>query len=290
MLGGEAPFGVSSIVASEMNVAPYRASSGLVVAISQSGETADTITAMKRLSNAGYRTLAVTNVRHSSLARLADDVVYTLAGPEVAVAATKTFSTQIVIMALLAAKLLRGTERGRALHDALRHLPSRVQQTLERAGDLRVAGDALSKFSHMFVIGKGQTLPVTLEAALKVKELAYLHAEGVPAGQLKHGPFALLDESTPVLALVADDENKARMLTALREIKARNAPIYVLTDAPVRDVEDVSTLTVSLPKAEAGLGPVVFTVASQLLAYYCAYARGCPIDRPRNLAKSVTVP
>jgi glucosamine--fructose-6-phosphate aminotransferase (isomerizing) len=132
--------------------------------------------------------------------------------------------------------------------------------------------------------------PVTLEAALKFKEIPYLHAEGVPAGELKHGPFALLDENTPVLALVSDDEHKPRMLTALRETKTRNAPVFVLTDAPRREVEDVAAWAVSLPRSEAGLASVVFTVASQLLAYHTARVRGCPIDRPRNLAKSVTVP
>ncbi len=290
MLNGQAPFGVSTVIASEMGAPPFPAKNGLAVAVSQSGETADTISALKRLVSAGFKTLAVTNVRHSSIARLADSVLYTSAGPEVAVAATKTFTTQIVVMALLTAKLLSGTPRGRELSEGLRHLPTRVQQTLERSKEIEKMGAALSKYEHMFVIGKGQTLSVTLEAALKIKEVAYLHAEGVPAGELKHGPFALLDEKTPVLALVADDENKTRMLTALREIKARNAPVFVMTDAPASEVEGLAAHVVVLPKAEAGMGTVVFTVASQLLAYHCAAARGLSIDRPRNLAKSVTVP
>jgi glucosamine--fructose-6-phosphate aminotransferase (isomerizing) len=291
LLAGNGRFAVSSVVASELTVVPFnRPAAGLAVVISQSGETADTIMGLKRLAESGFRTLAITNVRHSTLARLADGVIYTSAGPEVAVASTKTFTSQIALLAMLAARLMEGGERATALNAALRSLPNKVQQTLERSGELKAAGTGLAKFNHMFVIGKGQLLPVTLEAALKFKEIPYLHAEGVPAGELKHGPFALLDENTPVLALVSDDEHKVRMLTALREIKVRKAPVFVLTDAPRREVEDVAAWAVSLPKAEAGLASVVFTVASQLLAYHTARVRGCPIDRPRNLAKSVTVP
>ena len=291
LLAGNGHFAVSSVVASELTVVPFnRPAAGLAVVISQSGETADTIMGLKRLAESGFKTLAITNVRHSSIARLADGVLYTAAGPEVAVASTKTFTSQIALLAMLAARLMDGTERARALREALRSLPNKVQQTLERSGELKAAGAELARFNHMFVIGKGHMLPVTLEAALKFKEIPYLHAEGVPAGELKHGPFALLDENTPVLALVSDDEHKVRMLTALREIKVRKAPVFVLTDAPRGEVEDVAAWAVSLPRGEAGLASVIFTVASQLLAYHTARVRGCPIDRPRNLAKSVTVP
>lgn len=291
LLAGHGNCAVSSVVASEMTTVPFnRPTAGLAVAISQSGETADTVTGLKRLAEAGFKTLAVTNVHHSSISRLADGAVYTAAGPEVAVAATKTHTAQVVIMALLAARLGRHPERSRQIMDALRSLPNRVQQTLERADDIKAAGEALAAFSHLFIIGKGVMRPVTLEAALKFKEVAYLHAEGVPAGELKHGPFALLDEKTPVLALVANDEHKVRMLTALREISARNAPVFVLTDAPAADLEGITATVVTLPRADAGLSCVVFTVASQLLAYYCGRVKGCPIDRPKNLAKSVTVP
>jgi glucosamine--fructose-6-phosphate aminotransferase (isomerizing) len=289
-LGGTDRFGAASMVASELMVAPFKAERGLAVAVSQSGETADTISAIKRLVDSGYKTLAITNVRHSSIARLADQAIYTSAGPEVAVAATKTFTAQIVALAMLSAKLLDGTERAAVLRRELRALPVRIEQTLERSYDLEEAGAAISAFDHMFIVGKGQTRAVTLEAALKFKEVAYLHAEGVPAGELKHGPFALLDEKTPVLAFVADDEHKVRMITALREIKARKAPIFILTDGPKSELDELASHIVELPKVGAGLGAAVFTVASQLLAYYCGRARGCEIDRPRNLAKSVTVP
>ncbi len=291
LLAGNGKFTVSTAVASEMAFVPFnRPSAGLVIAISQSGETADTVTGMKRLADAGFKTLAVTNVRHSSIARLADGVIYTTAGPEVAVASTKTFTAQVVVMAMLAARLMEGTERAKALREAIRTLPNKVQQTLERSDEFKSVGEELAQFNNMFIVGKGQTRAVTLEAALKFKEIPYIHAEGVPAGELKHGPFALLEEKTPVLALVADDEHKVRMLTTLREIKVRKSPIYVLTDAPRHDVEDVATRVIILPKVEAGLAAAVFTVASQLLSYYCARARNLPIDRPRNLAKSVTVP
>ena len=291
LMAGNGKFAVSTVVASEMAVVPFnRPSAGLAIAISQSGETADTIAGMNGLSEAGFKTLAVTNVRHSSIARLANGVIYTTAGPEVAVASTKTFTTQLVIMAMLAARLMDGTERAKSLREAIRTLPNKVQQTLELADEFKSAGEDLARFNNMFIIGKGQTRPVTLEAALKFKEISYVHAEGVPAGELKHGPFALLEANTPVLALVADDAHKMRMLTTLREIKARNAPIYVLTDAPMHDVEDVATRVIILPKVEAGLAAAVFTVASQLMSYYCGRAKNLPIDRPRNLAKSVTVP
>ncbi len=280
----------SSVAASELSEAPFRKGSGLAIAISQSGETADTITAVKKLTAAGYKSLAVTNVRHSSIARLADTVMYTQAGPEVAVVATKTFTSQVVTLAVLAARMFGGSEKSNALLEGLRALPGRVQQTLARAEQLRAAGEALAQYDNMFIVGKGVGYLVALEAALKFKEVAYLHAEGVPAGELKHGAFALLDERTPVLAIVADDENKVRMLTALREIRARKAPVVVLTDGPAGELDGIASSVVALPKAEDGLRAVVFTVAAQLMSYYCALTRELPIDRPRNLAKSVTVP
>ena len=152
------------------------------------------------------------------------------------------------------------------------------------------AAEQLAKYEHMFVIAKGRNIPVAMEAALKFKEVAYLHAEACPAGELKHGPFALLGPEAPVLAIMDSATERTRMLTAIREIKARGSLVVAITDRDDEEVEETADIMLPVPSANSLLTPVLFTVATQLLAYYCAKIRGCPIDRPRNLAKSVTVP
>ncbi|MBI4220993.1 MAG: glutamine--fructose-6-phosphate transaminase (isomerizing) [Chloroflexi bacterium] len=265
-------------------------SDDLVIAISQSGETADTLGVARLLKASGHRLVGITNVPESGLARLADTVLYTAAGPEVAVASTKTFTTQLSLLALIAARLASDAACAEKLSLDQRSLPVQVESVLSRTDELRSVGQWLGRFEHLFIVAKGANYPVALEAALKFKEVAYLHAEGVPAGELKHGPFALLLEETPVLAIVADDIHRTRVMTAVREIKARGAPIVALTSGDVRNVEEFASIVVSLPEVNPVLAPVIYTVACQLLSYFCARTRGCPIDRPRNLAKSVTVP
>ena len=216
-------------------------------------------------------------------------MIYTAAGPEIAVAATKTFTTQLAVLSLLASQLA-GRHHAAGLPDEALKLPSQIEITLSLSNEIAAVGNWLANHDNMFVIAKGDHYPVALEAALKLKEVAYIHAEGVPAGELKHGPFALLQEDTPVLALVADDKHRARMITTMREIAARGAPIVTVTDRRDAEIDACSRYVIELPAARGIFSTVIFTVATQLLSYYAAKARGCPIDRPRNLAKSVTVP
>jgi glucosamine--fructose-6-phosphate aminotransferase (isomerizing) len=276
-------------VASEFDTERPVPANSLIVALSQSGETADTLNAVRALKASGKPVIGITNVPESNLARESDATIYTMAGPEVAVAATKTFTTQLTALALLAARF-----GDQALFErvsrAARKLPSLIEGTLERSNEIAAVGNWLGGFDDMFIIAKGANYPVALEAALKLKEVAYIHAEGVPAGELKHGPFALLGSETPVLAIVADDAHRVRTVTAMREIAARGAPIITVTDRRDPEIEACSRYIIELPADDGIFTPIVFTVATQLLSYYAAKARGCPIDRPRNLAKSVTVP
>jgi glucosamine--fructose-6-phosphate aminotransferase (isomerizing) len=261
----------------------------LVVAISQSGETADTLNAVRALRAGERKIVGITNVPESSLARESDHVLYTAAGPEVAVGATKTFTTQLVALALLAAHLTDDKEKAETIRQGLRKLPAEVENTIQNTAAIKAAAKWLARYENMFIVARGGNYPVALEAALKLKEIAYIHAEGVPAGELKHGPFALLGSETPVMALVASDSQRTRMITAMREIAARGAPVITLTDRRDAEIDACSELVIEVPASEELLTPVVFTVVSQLLSYYVGLERGCSIDRPRNLAKSVTV-
>jgi glucosamine--fructose-6-phosphate aminotransferase (isomerizing) len=276
-------------VASEFDTERPVPADSLIVAISQSGETADTLNAVRALKAAGHPVIGITNVQESNLARESDTVLYTAAGPEVAVAATKTFTTQLTVLAMLAARFGDQAVLDR-VNTAARKLPALTESVLERSSDIAAVGNWLAGYDNMFIVAKGANYPVALEAALKLKEVAYIHAEGVPAGELKHGPFALLGSETPVLALVASDSSRVRTVTAMREIAARGAPIMTITDRRDPEIEACSRYLIELPAGDSIFTPVMFTVAAQLLSYYAAKARGCPIDRPRNLAKSVTVP
>ena len=283
--------GVSAIarVASEFDTELPIPANTLIIALSQSGETADTLNAIRALKAKGHPVIGITNVQESNIARESDATIYTMAGPEVAVAATKTFTTQLTALALLAGHFGDEALSERVAH-AVRKLPALAEGVLERSSDIAAVGNWLAGYEDMFIIAKGANYPVALEAALKLKEVAYIHAEGVPAGELKHGPFALLGEETPVLALVADDAHRVRTVTAMREIAARGAPIVTITDRRDPEIEACSRYIIEMPSDDQALTPVIYTIATQLLSYFAARARGCAIDRPRNLAKSVTVP
>jgi len=259
------------------------------VALSQSGETADTLGALRALKEKGYPVIGITNVPESNIARESDATIYTKAGPEIAVAATKTYTTQLVAAAMLAGQFGDDALRDRVGH-ALRKLPTLTERTLDLSTEISAVANWLAGYDNMFIIAKGANYPVALEAALKLKEVAYIHAEGVPAGELKHGPFALLGKQTPVLALVADDIHRMRTITAMREIASRGAPIIAITDRRDPEIEACSRYILEIPTDDQIVTPMVFTIATQLLSYYAARSRGCEIDRPRNLAKSVTVP
>ena len=260
------------------------------VFITQSGETADTISAARAARDAGYRTLALTNSPASSITRVVQHSLYTEAGPEVSVAASKTFMGQLIALYLLGLQLYPppAPDLQRLLAE-LRRLPGKVQSVLAMEDRLESVARGIAHRNSVFLIARGVSLPVAMEGALKLKELAYVHAEAYPAGELKHGPFALLSRDVPVIALMPRDRTYGRLLNTIREIKARGSPVIAVTDADDPEVAGLADDVVELPSTEDVFSPVLSTAALQLLAYHCARQRGCPIDRPRHLAKSVTV-
>ena len=277
-------------LASEFNYHSYTPPKTMGIAITQSGETADTLKAMKKLKEGGCRVVAITNVVGSTASRLASHTIYTQAGPEISVAATKTFLAQIMVLYWLAITYSRADARKVAnLLLEFRQLPSKVQQVLDDKAGIMEYAKFLAKFEHAFFIGRGINLPTALEGALKLKEVSYIHAEGYAAGEIEHGPFALLSSNTPTIAVVTRDNTYESMLTNIKEIKARHSPILALAEEGDEDITELADSVITIPKVDSLFSPVVNTVALQLLAYYTAKERGCPIDFPRNLAKSVTV-
>ncbi len=258
--------------------------------ISQSGETADALRAIRKVKREGCQVIVITNVVGSTASRIADQVVYTRAGPEISVAATKSFISQLIALYWLAMPYVRTSRRVSKLLAEIRQLPAAVQQVLDRESELQVLGQKLSRADDVFFVGRGISYPVALEGALKVKEISYIHAEGYAAGELKHGPFALLGAKTPVVAVVARDSTYEAMVTNIKEIKARRSPVTAITEEGDEVIGELADSVIALPAGiDPIFSPVVNTVALQLLAYHTAKARGCPIDFPKNLAKSVTV-
>jgi glucosamine--fructose-6-phosphate aminotransferase (isomerizing) len=262
----------------------------MAIAITQSGETADTLKAMKRVKEAGGRVIAVTNVLGSTASRIASQTIYTRAGPEISVAATKTFTAQLMVLYWLA--MSNSKADARRLTDLLlelRQLPSKVQQVLDDEAKIAERANYLSKYENVFFIGRGINYPVALEGALKLKEISYIHAEGLAGGEIKHHTLAVLSRETPVIALLTKDNTYEAMLTSIKEIKARGAPLIALAEEKDEAIEELADSVITVPRVDSMFSPVVNVVALQLLAYYTARERGCPIDFPRNLAKSVTV-
>jgi glucosamine--fructose-6-phosphate aminotransferase (isomerizing) len=277
-------------IASEFSYYGRTLARTLAIAITQSGETADTLKAIKRLKGVKCRVIAITNVVGSSASRIADQTIYTRAGPEISVAATKSFSAQLMVLYWVAMGYSKADARRLAsMLLGLRQLPSKVQQVLDNGDIISQCARYLSKYENVFFIGRGINFPVALEGALKLKEISYIHAEGYAAGELKHGPFALLGEHTPVIAIVAQDSTYEAMLTNIKEIKARKSPLIAPAEEGDEAIKELADFVITVPRVDAIFSPVVNTVALQLLAYYTAKERGCPIDFPRNLAKSVTV-
>ncbi len=276
--------------ASEFNYSAQPLARTIAITITQSGETADTLKAMKKLKEVGSEVLAITNVVGSTATRIADRTLYTCAGPEISVAATKSFTAQLMVLyQLMLSHPEIGARRLNSLTKELRQLPNKVQQVLDNEGEIAQYAGELSRYENVFFIGRGINFPVALEGALKLKEIAYIHSEGYAAGELKHGPFALLDSDTPVIALLAQDDTYEPMMTNIKEVKARGSPIIALSREGDEDIEKIADKVLTVPQVETMFSPVVNTVSLQLLAYYAAKERGCPIDFPRNLAKSVTV-
>ncbi|MCL0073449.1 glutamine--fructose-6-phosphate transaminase (isomerizing) [Dehalococcoidia bacterium] len=278
-------------VASEFNHYDMAMDKTWVWGISQSGETLDTLRAIKKARALGCPTLAITNVPGSSITRIADQVFYTRSGPEIGVAATKTFMTQLVALYLLAMSFTSLDMMAyEGLIEGLRLLPSKVRQVLDEVGKIAQHARELSPYANVFFIGRGLNYPVAMEGALKLKEISYIHAEAYPAGELKHGPFALLGRTTPVVAITTKDDTYEPMLTSIKEIKARGPQVIALAEEGDEDIEQFVDAVIRLPQVDPLFSPFLNSVALQLLAYYTAKERGCPIDLPANLAKSVTVP
>ncbi len=280
--------------ASEYRYARASNDKPLVVLISQSGETADTIGAAREAKRRGCRTLAVTNHVGCSLSREVEEVLYTRAGLEIGVAATKTFTAQMVALYILALRL--GLSAGHLTSDEvrkwteeLRALPRAVQAVLDSAQETEALARTYSQSRDMFFIGRNINYPIALEGALKMKEISYIHAEGYPAGELKHGPLALLTESAPVVALAPRDHTYEKMVGNIGEVSARGSPVIAIAYEGDAEMEKYADQVLRVPLVRPVYSPLVNVVALQLLAYYTARERGCSIDKPRHLAKSVTV-
>jgi glucosamine--fructose-6-phosphate aminotransferase (isomerizing) len=260
------------------------------IVITQSGETRDVLKAVKRLKDNGSRVIAVTNVVGSTVTRVADKTLYTRAGPEISVAATKTNIAQIIAMYWLAIPYMKSkTTRQEELIQGLRQLPVKVQQVLDDEDKIATHAKMLAKYDNVFYVGKGINYAVALEGALKLKEISYIHAEGYAAGELKHGPFALLGEKTPVVAIVTNDNTYEASVTTIKEIKARHSPVIALVNEGDDTMKELADAVITVPDIDPLFSPVVNLTALQLLAYFTAKERGCPIDFPRHLAKSITV-
>ncbi|KXG76941.1 Glutamine--fructose-6-phosphate aminotransferase [isomerizing] [Fervidicola ferrireducens] len=266
----------------------------LVIIISQSGETADTLAALRESKKLGARVLAITNVVGSSVSREADDVLYTWAGPEIAVASTKAYSTQLVALNLIAlhfAKLL-GTISGEEFAEialALKKLPDQAKVILDSESEIKKMAEEYAQREHIFYIGRGLDYAVALEGALKLKEISYIHAEAYAAGELKHGTLALVTEGVPVISLVTQEHLYEKTLSNIKEVKARGAAVIALANEGNEDIAKSADRVMYIPKTHPMLTPVLAVIPLQLFAYYAAVARGCDVDKPRNLAKSVTV-
>ena len=266
----------------------------LVIAISQSGETADTLGAVRYARRQRARVLTVCNTVGASIPRESDAVLYTRAGPEVCVAATKTFATQLAAMYLVALYLaqVRGTlftDEVAAVVRDLERVPEKIQLCLERGDQVRKVAEGYKDAHDWLFLGRHVGYPMALEGALKLKEISYLHAEGYPAAELKHGPIALIEEGTPVVVVHPSSHVYAKMLTNIQEVAARGAAIIAIATDGDREVAAHASHVLRVPANSQLLAPLVCLIPLQLLSYHAAVARGCPIDKPRNLAKSVTV-
>ena len=270
----------------------------LAIVITQSGETADTLAALREARTNGAKTVAICNVVGSMATRDADGTVYTHAGPEIGVASTKAFTSQLVALNLLALHFgrVRGTideAEARLQIEALTQLPGLIQHTLRCDAGVSAIAKRFYRRSNFLYLGRGINYPIALEGALKLKEISYIHAEGYPAGEMKHGPIALIDENMPVVALVPNGPVFEKMISNLQEAKTRGGSIIAVTDAdpaPFADILDPEhDSLVPIPPAHPLLTPILMVVPLQLLAYHIAVLRGCDVDQPRNLAKSVTV-
>ncbi|MCK4856941.1 MAG: glutamine--fructose-6-phosphate transaminase (isomerizing) [candidate division Zixibacteria bacterium] len=265
----------------------------LLFVISQSGETADTLAALREARRKGATVLGICNVVGSSITRETDGGIYIHAGPEIGVASTKAFTSQVTALSLITLLLARqrnmSLEKGRQIIDAMRRLPQQVEKMLEQEDKIKDIAARYADKNNFLYLGRGMNFPVALEGALKLKEISYIHAEGYPAAEMKHGPIALIDENMPVVVLAQQDQVYDKVISNIQEVKARDGQVIALATEGDEEIGHLANHVIYLPKVPYHLTPTVSIIPLQLLAYHVAVLRGCDVDRPRNLAKSVTV-
>ncbi len=263
----------------------------LAIGISQSGETADTLAAMEAAKEKGGRLLTICNVAGSQASRLSEGMIYTHAGPEIGVASTKAFTTQLAALYLLALYLrqVRGLPVGSEYFDDLAHLPKAVAEALAAEKHVAAVANRYHRAQDFLYLGRGINYPIALEGALKLKEISYIHAEGYPAGEMKHGPIALIDEDLPTVAIATGERMVEKVRSNMEQVKARGGEVIALTDREPEEFAGLADAVIAVPRVSRWLQPVVNVVPLQLLAYTIGVRRGCDVDQPRNLAKSVTV-
>jgi glucosamine--fructose-6-phosphate aminotransferase (isomerizing) len=266
----------------------------LVIGISQSGETADTLAAIREAKRRGARTIGLVNVVGSTIAREVDGGIYLHAGPEVGVASTKAFTSQVAALALISLRIARlrnlSILQGRQFISALQQLPDQAKQILKRSDEIEeLASRFLRTTRNALYLGRGVNFPVALEGALKLKEISYIHAEGYPAAEMKHGPIALIDENMPVVFIAPRDAVHSKIVSNIEEVRARGGKVIALINEGDTEIERLADATFTIPETLDLLTPILTSIPLQLLSYYVAVSRGCNVDQPRNLAKSVTV-
>jgi glucosamine--fructose-6-phosphate aminotransferase (isomerizing) len=265
----------------------------LVIGISQSGETADTLAAIREAKRRGARTIGLVNVVGSTIAREVDGGIYLHAGPEVGVASTKAFTSQVVALALITLRFARlrnlSILQGRQIIHALMALPEQVAEILTRAPEVEALAERFWRSNNALYLGRGVNFPVALEGALKLKEISYIHAEGYPAAEMKHGPIALIDENMPVVFIAPKDAVHGKIISNVEEVRARGGQVIAIKNDGDDQIKKLATATFTIPETIDLLTPVLTIIPLQLLSYYVAVLRGCNVDQPRNLAKSVTV-
>lgn len=273
---------------------PLITDKSLLIVVSQSGETADTLAVLRDAKKTGAKVIAITNVVGSSVSREAHHVLYTWAGPEIAVASTKAYETQLIAMYILGIYFgeLKGTlnkEVSEELKEELLILPDKVKELLDKKDELQKYASKNYMDKDLFFLGRGLDYAVALEGSLKLKEISYIHSEAYAGGELKHGPIALIEKGTPVIALLTEDKLKDKMISNIREVVTRGARVLAIANEGDKDAEEVCDDVIYIPRTNSLLTPVLSVVPLQLISYYMAKQKGCDVDKPRNLAKSVTV-
>jgi len=273
---------------------PIISEKDVVIAISQSGETADTLAALELAKSRGATILGICNVVGSSISRITDAGSYTHAGPEIGVASTKAFTAQVTVLTLMALALAqkKGTisnSKFRTILSELEAIPGKVEQILEKNDIIKAISHQYKDARNALYLGRGSSFPVALEGALKLKEISYIHAEGYPAAEMKHGPIALIDEEMPVYVIATKGTSYEKVVSNIQEVKARKGKIIAIVTEGDVQVKEIADYVIEIPETDENLVPLLATIPLQLLSYHIAVMRNCNVDQPRNLAKSVTV-